>query len=147
MENQTQNIDTHTISSANTYRQSKILAVFWFLAGAIFGVFGMLGFMENSTHKIGRLWVVPLLPTILVTISWASFALANGFWRDRWYVSFLGKAMSLILFSASIVPLVGGFALVSSGMFDLESIGYFVAGTLGIVFTIFNYRVAKQHHV
>ena len=126
----------------NAYR---FLVVFWVLTGMTFAIFGIQGFMENPIQKVGRLWVVSLLPAIFVTVSWASFVLANGFWRGKWYVSPLGRAMSLILFTGSMFPLVWGITLLAVGPIEIEALGYLVACVLGIAFTVFNYKISKHH--
>jgi len=121
----------------------RSLSIGWFIAGLTLATSGTLELLDNPIQKHGRLWELPLLPTILLLTAWAALALGRGLWLGSSYVGILGRVMSLPLFAISMFPLVGAIALLSSLEFSVDALLYFAGGVLGMALTIFNYRAAQ----
>lgn len=121
----------------------RMLALGWMVAGIVLAGFGVDGLFDAPLQKIGRLWLLPLGPTLALLVAGASIMLGRGFWFGLPYAGVLGKAMSLLLFTAAMVPLVSGLMLILAGTINAGALAYVAVGLLGFAVTFFNYRAAR----
>ncbi len=122
----------------------RVLAIGWFVVGLALAVAGAIELVDAPIQKYRRFWLVPLLPAVTIAAAVGAIALARGLWLESSYVAVLGRAMSVPLFAVAVWLLVAGAALLQIGGLNRSSALYICAGTLVLLVTAFNYRVAQR---